>query len=81
MNSSGIIYLANQEWDIPVERQSTKQPACSDYDYNPGSMIVGMIEPQGNGVFSLTGYTNYAPGAPSMLRKTTATGSNPTLVQ
>jgi len=76
MNTSGIIYLSNQELDVTSDIHGTPLQMT----LNPGSLIVGMIEPSGNLVFSVTGYAVNTSGAPSSLQKTGATTQTPRLV-
>jgi Flp pilus assembly protein TadG len=79
MNTNGIIYLSNQEFDIQSGTKSPTPPTA--LTLNPGSLIAGLIVPSGNLVFTVTGYSTGTSGAPSSLQKTGSASQTPRLVK
>lgn len=79
MSASGIIYLANQEFDI---LGCAKGCVATTYNatLNPGAVIAGMLLPDGNVVFTVNGYPKNPGGTPSMLEKNIASGQTAVLV-
>jgi hypothetical protein len=80
MNSNGIIYLVNQEFDVNGCTKSCTG-GSQNITLNPGSVIAGSLVPSGNVVFSVTGYPTYSAGAPGQLQKTSNSASNPRLIR
>jgi hypothetical protein len=79
MNSHGIIYLSNQQLNVSSNASNNSPP--TQITLNPGSLILGMIEPSGRLVFTVTGYPLNQSGAPGQLQKTLVGSNTAKLVQ